>query len=172
MWVGGALAGDVIAEQGVNRWVAAVGTAATVATAEYNLSNIAVSIFERPEDIDRDMSTGRKVVGEVAAAAYVALCGSSNGVKINDSLGIESTPRRRLAQASIFGTAVGLWVTNLPLFGDGREAVEEYIDTMVENPKNFLIYSAISVGGILSASKAVKEVRKFFARRRNVEAAA
>lgn len=171
-WVGGAIGGDIIAEHGVNRWLAAAGTAVAVTAAEYKLSDVAVSLFERPEDIDREMSTGRKILGEVAAAAYVSVCGSSNAVKINDSLGIESTPKRRFAQASIFGTAVGLWVTSIPGFEDGREAVEEYIDKMVDNPKNFFIYSAISVGGILTASKTVKEIRKFFTRRRSVEAEA
>lgn len=170
LWVGGALAGDTIAEQGVNRWVSAIATAAVVAKAEYKLSDIAVETFERPEDIEKDMGVVRKIGSEIAATAYVAVCGSSNAVKINDSLGIPSTSRRRLAQAATFGTAVGLWVTSIPGFEDGREAVEEYLDDMVESPANFILYSAISVGGILGVSKIVKEARKFFARNKHTKA--
>ncbi len=170
LWVGGALAGDTIAEHGVNRWVAAAGTAIAVTGAEYGLSNVAVETFERTEDIEKDMGTIRKVGSEALAAIYVAICGSSNAVKINDSLGIESTPKRRFAQASIFGSAVGLWVTSIPGFEDGREEVEKYIDNMVDSPSNFILYSAISVGTILTGSKIVKEVRKFFTRNRKTDA--
>lgn len=68
LWVGGALAGDTIAEHGVNRWVAAAGTAIAVTGAEYGLSNVAVETFERTEDIEKDMGTiltGSKIVKEV-----------------------------------------------------------------------------------------------------------
>ena len=164
LWVGGALAGDAVAEHGVNRWVSAAGTAIAVTGAEYGLSNIAVESFERPEDIDKEMGLVRKVGSEALASLYVAVCGSFNAVKINDSLGIESSPKRRLAQAALFGSAVSLWVTSIPGFEDGREIAKDYLSDMVDSTKNFLLYSAVSVGAILGASKIIKEVRKFFTR--------
>lgn len=164
-WVGTILAGNHLVEKyGLNPWLAAGGFAGAVGFTEYKLSNFAVRLFEKKDDIERGGGIAGKGLRELGGAAYAAFAGSANGVKINDSLGLESTPRRRKVQAGIFGAAVGLWVTPLPYFDDGAENAKEIVQDAFDNPKNFALYSAISIGSILGASKIWKESRKAISR--------
>jgi hypothetical protein len=166
-WIGGALIGNVIVDKyGINPWLVAGGVATTVATTEYSLSRFAVNIFEYSDDLSRTRNSTLRVGRELLAAAYASFAGSANGVKINDSLGLESTPLRRKVQAGIFGFSVGLWVTPLPLYSDGAELAKDYIDELFEDPANFAIYSIASIGAIYGISSVVKSVRKKLRRRK------
>lgn len=167
-WVGGALAGNWISDRyGIDPWVTAAGVAGSVGFVEYKLSNIAVRAFEKNEDLEQSPGKIKRAVQEVGGLTYAAFFGSANGVKINDSLGLESTPLRRKIQAGVFGTAVGLWVTPLPGYEDGADLAKDTVQDMFEDPKKFLLYSAVSIGGILGVSKVVKEGRKAFGRWRD-----
>jgi hypothetical protein len=159
------LAGNSVTDNyNVNPWVAAGVVATAVAFTEYNLSNIAVKKFEKKDDIETSPGLFRRTMQELGGVAYSAFAGSANGVKINDSLGLESSTRRRKIQAAIFGTAVGLWVTPLPIYEDGSDIALDTLNDMFSDPKSFAVYSAVSIGSILGISKIVKESRKAYNR--------
>ncbi len=162
-WIGGAIAGTYAVEKfGVNPWAAGATVAAAVTYSEYQLSSVAVRIFEKKKDIAENTSRFSQATKDLGAAAYGSIFGSANGVKINDSLGLESTPRRRKIQAAIFGCAVGLWVTPTPGFEQGDDAAREAVQAAYEDPKKAVAYSALSIGSILGISEVFKRTRKRF----------
>jgi hypothetical protein len=164
-WVGGTIAGNVVEDRyGINPWAVGAVVAGAVATAEYQLSKVGAKLFDSPDTEPEEAVASRSVRAgkELAAAAYAAFAGSANGVRINDSLGLESTPRRRKVQAALFGTAVGLWSTPTPGFEQGSEVVKSFVEDATSDPKSFVIYSAVSIGSILTASEVTKRVRKRF----------
>ena len=165
LWVGSIFGADALQKRtGIDPWAMGALVSGAVGYVEYKFAGLARRVFEKKEDLSEKTHTVSERVRALGALAYSSFFGSANAVKINDALGLESTPRRRKVQAAAFGIGVGLWTTPTPGFEQGADAVRDYVDNMLDSPENFATYSAVTISGILEGAKIIKESRKAIGR--------
>lgn len=170
LWFGGAALGLYVENKfGVPAAAVAPATAATVGAIEYGVSEVAVGLFaEDAPDTSEKSSKFGAVAKEVTALGYAAWGGSTSAVELNNSLGLESTKKRRAAQAATYGVAVSLWTTNLPGFKQGKDVLYAGWEYFVENPAEAIGVGVVGSTAVFGLLKGIKAARTRLKDRKNM----
>lgn len=125
LWIGGAVLSNVARiKYDIGPEITMPTIGAVVTGIEYAGTSQALKVFDKAgqtadidtQEYDRDHKK-RRVAKELTALAYVAWNGAMSGVKVNNSLGLDSTKKRRLTQSAVYGSCVSLY--SIPILGDG-----------------------------------------------------
>lgn len=161
-YIGGVLAGNWVERRfGINPWVAGVATAGCVAAIEWPFIAHAESRYNTaPESGDVSTSTGRftRSIKEVGSLAYISLNGATSAPKIDNSLGLGSSRKRRAAQVGFYGTCVSLWVAPVPGFEQASERAEDIFYKAIDTPQSLLLTAV----GIYTAAEVTGRMRNRF----------
>lgn len=169
LWIGSVAGGIAIEKRyGVPAAIVAPSVATGVTSIGYAVSGQAVRFFrdDAPslENTETDTPENRtgKVLKELSALGYAAWSGATSTVELNNSLGLESTRKRRLGQAAIYGVGTSLWTTNIPPFEQLREVVIDAGNYTIENPIQGTAMGALGSLGIFAIMKGIKYGREKF----------
>jgi hypothetical protein len=165
LWLGGIGIGLYTQNKfSIPQEVVAAAVATGVFAADYAVSGKAIKTFGSESSMGDDESANKEkrindLAKEMSALAYAAWGGSTSTVELNNSLGLESTRKRRALQAGIYGIAASLWTTDIPPFKQGREAALASFDYAVENPVESTAFAAAGSFAIFGLFKGIKAIR-------------
>lgn len=153
LWLGGIAASYYLRHKyGIGPEISMPTVGAAVTGVEYFGAGQATKVFDHGgKDVEVDTASVmegsaktrlERLGKELGSAAYVAWNGAMSAVKVNNGLGLETTPRRRLYMSSIYGFAVSIY--SFPVLQEGAVAAAKFT---VENPEQG-VPTAVVGGGI------------------------
>ncbi|MEI7522445.1 MAG: hypothetical protein WCJ86_03175 [Candidatus Saccharibacteria bacterium] len=161
-WIGGAIGGNALVEQtGINRWAGAAIVAGTIAGLEYPQTSWAAKKHkDTAKDPETNKKTSNKLIVEATSFGQTVWQGAAATVAYNETVGIESTVKRRAFQSLAYGAAVGLWTTPLPGYRDGAELGQRAISKAIENPGTATAGAIISSAAVFGLYEAINKKRQ------------
>jgi hypothetical protein len=162
-WVGGVAGGKAVIENlGTNQWLTAGAVAIGVGMLEYSQTALAKSRIKSSQNNtgDSDESLKTKVAKEATVGWSALWQGASATVTVNDSVGVESTKKRRMLQSAMYGLAVGIWVTPVPGFKQAADSGTEIVSAAIENPIKSSLIGVLSTGAIFGGLELFKNFRE------------
>lgn len=163
LWLGGTAIGIYAQRKyGLDPAATMAAVGLSVGATEFAGTEFAVKAFDHGgKDVDLDgpkEKLSSRMLKNVVALGYTAWSGAMSAVKVNNSLGLESTRKRRIVQSAVYGAAVSLW--SLPIMQDvAIEAGEEVLDNPVEWLSGGAVGSLV-VYGVVKATQVARHRRR------------
>ncbi|HMT19508.1 MAG TPA: hypothetical protein PKD20_01830 [Candidatus Saccharibacteria bacterium] len=154
-WGSGILAGNTMAELGLNRSAASVLVMLGVGSTEYLQTK-----YERSKIKDKPTLVSKhKGLHELSAFMQSLWTGAPAVMKYNSANGLDNTPRRNLIHSLAYGAATGYWSSNIWMAPEARDFALDKAHEFIESPVTTGLGALAIAAGVFGIYEGLERIK-------------